>query len=45
MGIGVVQIINCNISQNVVSEIKMVRMNLGSRKEEDGTFFFCLEKK
>ena len=36
--IGVVQIINYNISQKVVSEIKMVRMTLGSHKEDDGTF-------
>ena len=36
--IGVVQIISYNISQKVVSEIKMVRMTLGSHKEEDGTF-------
>ena len=33
VGIGGVQIINCNISQNVVSEIKMVRVKLGSHKE------------
>ena len=33
VGIGGVQIINCNISQNVVSEIKMVKMKLGSHKE------------
>ena len=38
VGIGGVQIINYNISQNVVSEIKMVKMKLGSLKEEDGTF-------
>ena len=38
--IGVVQIINYNISQKVVSEIKMVRMTLGSHKEEDGTFIW-----
>ena len=36
--IGVVQIISYNISQKVVSEIKMVRMTLGSHKEEDDTF-------
>ena len=36
--IGVVHIISYNISQKVVSEIKMVRMTLGSHKEEDGTF-------
>ena len=38
--IGVVQIISYNISQKVVSEIKMVRMTLGSHKEEDGTFIW-----
>ena len=32
------EIINYNISQNVVREIKMVRMKLASHKEEDGTF-------
>ena len=40
MGIGVVQIINDNISQNVVSEIKIVRMKIRSHKEEDGTFIW-----
>ena len=38
--IGVVQIISYNISQKVVSEIKMVRMKLGSHKEADGTFIW-----
>ena len=38
MGIGVFYIINYNIDQNVVSEIKIVRIKLGSHKEEDGTF-------
>ena len=40
MGIDIVQIINYNIGQNVVSEIKIVRMKLGSHKEEDGTFIW-----
>ena len=40
VGIGVVQIINYNVSQKVVSEMKMVRMTLGSHKEEDGTFIW-----
>ena len=38
VGIGVVQIINYRISQKEVSEIKKMRMTLGSHKEEDGTF-------
>ena len=38
VGIGVVQIINYNVCQNEIRETKMVRMKLGSYKEEDGTF-------